>query len=278
MARVLDPLDEQQELQLEEGEQLVDINDLSNTDATSEETQETVTEVETQSEVPEEEEVLDPKYANKTIAEVARMHQEAEKLAGRQGNELGDLRKTIDDFIKTKAVEATTETPKESVEVDFFDNPQKAVTDAISNSTEIKQMQELIAKQRQSEVLTKLSSKHPNYMDVVSDNAFIEWVKGSNVRLELLQRAESYDYDAADELLTFWKERSELVSKAQAVNEEDRSQQRKAATTGGRGSAEPISRKIYRRTDIVNLMIKDPDKYYANIDEIQKAYEENRVK
>jgi len=277
MARVLDPLDEQQELQLEEGEQLVDINDLSNTDVTSEETQETVTEVETQSEVPEEE-VLDPKYANKTIAEVARMHQEAEKLAGRQGNELGDLRKTIDDFIKTKAVEATTETPKESVEVDFFDNPQKAVTDAISNSTEIKQMQELIAKQRQSEVLTKLSSKHPNYMDVVSDNAFIEWVKGSNVRLELLQRAESYDYDAADELLTFWKERSELVSKAQAVNEEDRSQQRKAATTGGRGSAEPISRKIYRRTDIVNLMIKDPDKYYANIDEIQKAYEENRVK
>ena len=277
MARVLDPLDEQQELQLEEGEQLVDINDLSNTDVTSEETQETVTEVETQSEVPEEE-VLDPKYANKTIAEVARMHQEAEKLAGRQGNELGDLRKTIDDFIKTKAVEATTETPKESVEVDFFDNPQKAVTDAISNSTEIKQMQELIAKQRQSEVLTKLSSKHPNYMDVVSDNAFIEWVKGSNVRLELLQRAESYDYDAADELLTFWKERSELVSKAQAVNEEDRSQQRKAATTGGRGSAEPISRKIYRRTDIVNLMIRDPDKYYANIDEIQKAYEENRVK
>tara|TARA_R110002153_G_scaffold170204_1_gene323017 strand:- start:1054 stop:1887 length:834 start_codon:yes stop_codon:yes gene_type:complete len=277
MARVLDPLDEQQELQLEEGEQLVDINDLSNTDVTSEETQETVTEVETQSEVPEEE-VLDPKYANKSIAEVARMHQEAEKLAGRQGNELGDLRKTIDDFIKTKAVEATTETPKESVEVDFFDNPQKAVTDAISNSTEIKQMQELIAKQRQSEVLTKLSSKHPNYMDVVSDNAFIEWVKGSNVRLELLQRAESYDYDAADELLTFWKERSELVSKAQAVNEEDRSQQRKAATTGGRGSAEPISRKIYRRTDIVNLMIKDPDKYYANIDEIQKAYEENRVK
>jgi hypothetical protein len=277
MARVLDPLDAQQELQLEEGEQLVDINDLSNTDATSEETQEMVTEVETQSEVPEEE-VLDPKYANKTIAEVARMHQEAEKLAGRQGNELGDLRKTIDDFIKARAVEATTEKPKESVEVDFFDNPQKAVTDAISNSTEIKQMQELIAKQRQSEVLTKLSSKHPNYMDVVSDNAFIEWVKGSNVRLELLQRAESYDYDAADELLTFWKERSGLVSKAQAVNEEDRSQQRKAATTGGRGSAEPISRKIYRRTDIVNLMIKDPDKYYANIDEIQKAYEENRVK
>jgi hypothetical protein len=139
------------------------------------------------------------------------MHQEAEKLAGRQGNELGDLRKTIDDFIKARAVEATTEKPKESVEVDFFDNPQKAVTDAISNSTEIKQMQELIAKQRQSEVLTKLSSKHPNYMDVVSDNAFIEWVKGSNVRLELLQRAESYDYDAADELLTFWKERSGLL-------------------------------------------------------------------
>ena len=68
------------------------------------------------------------------------------------------------------------------------------------------------------------------------------------------------------------------MSKAKDVNNKDREQQRKAATTGGKGSGEPISRKIYRRTDIVNLITTNPEKYYANIDEIQKAYEEGRVR
>ena len=115
-------------------------------------------------------------------------------------------------------------------------------------------------------------------MQVIEDPAFSEWVKGSNVRIELLQRADSYDFDAADELLSFWKDRKEFVSKAQSVNDKDRDMQRKAATTGGKGSGEPSSRKIYRRTDIVNLIRDNPEKYYANIDEIQKAYEEGRVR
>ena len=206
------------------------------------------------------------------------MHQEAEKLVGRQSSEVGELRKIVDDFIKTKADEANTSPNQAATEVDFFEDPKTAVSNAISNSTEIKQMQELIAKQRQSEVLTLLSQKHPDYMQVIEDPAFSEWVKGSNVRIELLQRADSYDFDAADELLNFWKDRKEFVSKAQSVNDKDRDMQRKAATTGGKGSGEPSSRKIYRRTDIVNLIRDNPEKYYANIDEIQKAYEEGRVR
>ena len=45
-----------------------------------------------------------------------------------------------------------------------------------------------------------------------------------------------------------------------------------------KGSAEPPSRKIYKRSDIVNLMIKDPERYKANVDEFDRAYREGRVK
>jgi len=209
------------------------------------------------------------------------MHQEAEKLVGRQSSEVGELRKIVDDFIKTKAEETKQEiSPNNSMddEVDFFDNPKEAVARAVAGSTEMKQMQELLAAQKQQEVLGKISAKHPDYMEVIQDPAFGEWVKGSTVRVELLQRADNYDFNAADELLTVWSERKEVVEKVKGVNEQDRKQQRKAATTGGKGSGEPISRKIYKRSDIVQLMISDPERYKANVDEFDRAYREGRVK
>ena len=90
--------------------------------------------------------------------------------------------------------------------------------------------------------------------------------------------ADKYDFDAADELLTVWAERKGDVQAVKEVNDKDRKQQRKAATTGGKGSGEPISRKIYRRSDIVNLMMNDPDRYKANVEEFDRAYAEGRVK
>ena len=42
------------------------------------------------------------KYRDKDLKDVVRMHQEAEKLLGRQSSEVGELRRTVDDFIKTQ--------------------------------------------------------------------------------------------------------------------------------------------------------------------------------
>ena len=276
MAKVIDPLDNQ-ELNLQEDEELVNL--FGEQEPQQQEEQEAA-QVETTA-TQEPESTIPDKYQGKSIEEIVQMHQEAEKLVGRQSSEVGELRKILDDFIKTKAEETKQEiSPNNSMddEVDFFDNPKEAVARAVAGSTEMKQMQELLAAQKQQEVLGKISAKHPDYMEVIQDPAFGEWVKSSTVRVELLQRADNYDFNAADELLTVWSERKEVVEKAKEVNEQDRKQQRKAATTGGKGSGEPISRKIYKRSDIVQLMISDPERYKANVDEFDRAYREGRVK
>ena len=278
MAKVIDPLDNQ-ELNLQEDEELVNLFGEQEPQKEEEEPQEAA-QVETTA-TQEPESTIPDKYQGKSIEEIVQMHQEAEKLVGRQSSEVGELRKIVDDFIKTKAEETKQEiSPNNSMddEVDFFDNPKEAVARAVAGSTEMKQMQELLAAQKQQEVLGKISAKHPDYMEVIQDPAFGEWVKSSTVRVELLQRADNYDFNAADELLTVWSERKEVVEKAKEVNEQDRKQQRKAATTGGKGSGEPISRKIYKRSDIVQLMISDPERYKANVDEFDRAYREGRVK
>ena len=46
-----------------------------------------------------EEQGLPDKYQGKSLEEVVQMHQEAEKLLGRQSSEVGELRKVVDDYI-----------------------------------------------------------------------------------------------------------------------------------------------------------------------------------
>ena len=52
----------------------------------------------------QEEEELPSKYKGKSIADIIRMHQEAEKTMGKQGSEVGELRRIVDDFITAQSV------------------------------------------------------------------------------------------------------------------------------------------------------------------------------
>ena len=51
-------------------------------------------------ETPQEDDIPD-KYKGKSTAEIVRMHQEAEKLLGRQSSEVGELRQVVDNYIQT---------------------------------------------------------------------------------------------------------------------------------------------------------------------------------
>lgn len=278
MTRIVDPLDNQ-ELSLGEDEELVNPFDTDNPKE-----QESVAEVEEQYESVQEEQKesfeLPDKYKDKPVEELVRMHQEAEKLLGRQGAEVGELRKAVDDLLKTKLDEfkGGNEVEDQEEDFDFYENPKEAVNRTLEKSETIKQMKQMLAQQQQAEVLKMIENKYPDYRDTIQNENFVEWIKASKVRTELFQRADKYDLDAAFELLGNWKELKGTVEKVKEVNEKDRKLQRKAASTGGGGSSEPVSRKIYRRTDLVNLMRTNPRKYMANVEEYDRAYAEGRVK
>jgi len=40
------------------------------------------------------------------------MHQEAEKALGRQGSEVGELRRIVDDFVRSQSVKQTQTNPR----------------------------------------------------------------------------------------------------------------------------------------------------------------------
>jgi len=255
-----------------------------------EETQEPVEELE---QTPEEEldtetsDVEDngipDKYRGKDIKDIVAMHQNAEQLLGKQGQEVGELRRIVDDFIQSQTVkqQETAQNALDEIDDDaFFQNPKETIQKILDNHPSVQQSKELAAGLRKQEIVAKLKATHPDYAEIIKTPAFGEWVTKSKVRTRLLQEADAnYDFDSADELLSLWKERQEAVKSAVEVEQTQRKQQVKTASSGSsKGSGEKPARKVYRRADIIELMRKDPTRYEALMPEIRQAYSEGRVK
>ena len=226
------------------------------------------------------EEDIPEKYKGKSVKDIVRMHQEAERAIGKQGSEVGELRRIVDDFVKAQTVSKQQQAPVVEEEVDFFTDPDKAIARAIEKHPKVREAEQLSAQMKKAEALANLKSAHPDFTEVVNDGSFAEWVNKSKVRQELFSRADrSYDFDAANELLTTWKERSQVVNQTKEVEKVQRKQAVKSASTGAtKGSGETASKKTYRRADIIELMRTNPDRYEQLAPEIMQAYAEGRVK
>lgn len=232
----------------------------------------------------QQEEVIPEKYRGKSLDEIIKMHQEAEKLIGRQAQEVGETRKLADELIKQQLESRNKPTVDQTAtqEIDFFDDPKKAVNQAVESNPILKQMQEQLIRQQQLEALARVEKLHPDFVSVDASQDFKEWVSASNVRKRLYDAAAQFDADAAIELLDTYKAIKGVKAKtadedAKQLGEQQRQQAMKAAgvQTGGTGES---TKPTYRYADIMKLMMYDRDRYNALEPEIRQAYLEGRVK
>ena len=219
------------------------------------------------------------KYQNKSAQELVQMHQEAEKLLGRQSSEVGELRKVVDNYIQAQLTPAPQQ-QEQVEEIDFFTDPEKAVAQAIQNHPKIKEAESASQQYKMQTALAALKANHPDMESILQDTKFAEWIEASKVRTKLFVAADKqYDYEAADELFNLWKERQQMIGQAATAEKQSRKQAVKNASTGSAsGSSESSPKKIYRRADIIKLMKEDPHRYAALQDEIMRAYAEKRVR
>lgn len=267
MAEFIDEREE--EVAIDDGEEL------ENFDAPEEEEQHQEETAEPEYETPD-------KYRNKETKDIIAMHQNAEKLLGKQSQEVGELRKVVDNFIQTQTI-AQQQQPtahEETEELDFFDDPKAAVAQMLENHPSVKQSRQMSEKLAKEQTMAHLNSAHPDYKTILANEDFQEWVGKSKVRTKMLREADTnYDFDNADELFTTWKERTQIINDVKSTETVARKQSVRSASTGtAKGSGERSSKKIYRRADIVDLMQKDPNRYAALASEIRAAYAEGRVR
>ena len=222
---------------------------------------------------------LPDKYRDKSLDEIVRMHQEAEKLIGKQAQEVGEVRRLADELIKQNLGSRQQQTRQEEPEVDFFENPQKAVQRTVDNHPDIQAARMATLEMKRSQVQQRLANQHPDFGDIARDQDFANWVKSSPVRIRIFEQADSgYDFDSANELLSTYKQlRSVKQKQSSDAGEVTRKQNLKAVGVDVGGSGES-SKKVYRRADLIRLKMQDPNRYDALSEEIMQAYQEGRVR
>ena len=272
-------------IELQEEVSNEELTNLDQQDSTTPDAEETISaqpeEIAAEVEIPE-------KYKGKSLDEIVRMHQEAEKLIGRQAQEVGEVRKLADSLLKQQLEAKHDKQPEPAQEIDWFDDPQKAINQALETNPVLKQLQEQQAVQTQRAALDAIEKNHPDFVSVAQSEDFQQWVGESKVRQRLYSDANNYDVDSALELLNNYKslrglrQQKEETSKAadealKKTDSEGRSKALKAAAVQQGGTGE-TGKPVYRRADLIRLRMQDPTRYESMADEILNAYAEGRVR
>lgn len=241
-------------------------------------------------ETPPAEEDIPEKFRGKKLAEILKSYEDMEKLVGRQGAELGELRKTHDEVIRSflEAVKSNqANNPKQDSEDDdteFFTNPRAAIERAIAKHPEIQRLQQAERQRVADRALGVLAKKHPDFREILTSREFVEFVSSHPIHAQLLQQADrNYDVAAADYVLSQFKA-SRASAAANATVKDATEAARKAAVSASKVPAGTAThsqdggKPIYRRAELVRKMQTDPDWYAAHADEIYAAYAEGRVR
>ena len=231
-------------------------------------------------EAPKVEDDIPPQFRGKSVKEIAEYALATERSLSRQGNELGEVRRLADELLKSTLVKKPE--PEPPKEVDFFENPQEAVRQAVANDPRVLAAEQYVAQAQKEQTKQAFYQKHPDAPSIVQDPEFAAWVQASKVRTRLFQAADNFDFDAGDELLSTYKELRQVkqqraTEQSIKVDTQARDAALRSASVETSGSGES-SKKVYRRTDLIRLKMNNPAKYEEMADEIMAAYAEKRVR
>lgn len=232
---------------------------------------------------------LPEKYRGKTLAEVVEMHRNAESELGRARNEVGTIRRLADELIGIRRADLATpaapaKPPREKLTTDtLLEDPERAITSVVVAEAEARDqdLQQRTARLEAELQLSHFEKRHPDYKQTMEDPKFVEWVQKTPYRARLAQGAIQGNFVAADELFSLYTE----ASPASTVASPDQNAQVRSAglvRQGGSVAAGvvqgPQSKKLFSRQELINMRIREPEKFDAMQDEIMLAYREKRVR
>jgi len=228
------------------------------------------------------------KYKGKSTDELIDMHVNLEKVLARQGNELGQLRKTVDvqTSLLSKVIGPTqTEVKKPQVNAEkLLNDPVSAVNEVVGANPDVQGNAQRLSQLELQVAQNRFEASHPTFKDDVNNPDFQDWVMKSPVRQKLLVSLHSnYNFDAGNELWELWDEHNT----AKRASEAARQGRVQAAGTVKAGGGEPQPKPVLSRQKLSELQLRaingdpvakqkweDPEFQRMRLD----AYAEGRVR
>jgi len=206
---------------------------------------------------------LPPELRGMSAAQIAQEYRKLHADIGRQGSELGALRRhvALAEQIGSRAPAAAAEKIDRSDGgdgVEFFVDPKAAISRAVEQHPVLQSLKSAIIETKQRKSSAAFQAEFPGAADTMADPAFQQWVGASKVRTDLIQRAhQQYDLDSAREIFGTWDALRPPAAKPAPA---------------------PSLKTIYRRAQVQQLMLDDPEKYAQLEPAISLAYSQGRVR
>lgn len=222
------------------------------------------------------------RFEGKSLEDVMESYANLERRFSEQGNKMGELRKSFDDYILLQSQRSEPEPVQDEpvTSNDLYDDPETAISKVVERKTKDKlsELEEQLKGLRLERSRAQLEKTH-NVQEILSDPNFIDWVKAKPFRVRLAQQADQYDFEAADELFSLYEDHlGARKTKSQRRREV-------AAASLETGSAEQTKLdETISRSDIIDAKIaakrgnRQAEEWLkANSAKIAAAYGEGRV-
>ncbi len=172
---------------------------------------------------------------------------------------------------------------REDEDAEFnYDEPEKAIQREVKKR--IDPIERELKEQRLRSEMDRFTERHPDFYDIGQNPEFHDWVAKSNYRVRQFEAANAVgnpDFDAADELLSSYKEHKSYETATKEVKkverEADTASRAEELSTVGRSSGE-TSQPYMKRSEIIKLRVENPREYERLMPKIRQAYMEGRVK
>lgn len=225
------------------------------------------------------------RFEGKTQAEVLESYANLERKLSEQGQTMGELRRSFDDYVLLQSQPSEPEPAPEPVTADdLYEDPENAVARVVKKETgdKLKSLEDELQLVRRERSLSEFERKFPEARGQAQTPEFLEWVQGSPYRKRLAVQADAYDFDAAEQLFGLYEDSTS--SQAAAAETVQREQDLRNAGLESASPESPTSDEVFSRAEIIDWKLRaklgdrEAQTYLAkNGNSIALAYEEGRV-
>jgi hypothetical protein len=232
---------------------------------------------------------LPERFKGKTAEEIARSYVELETLNSRQAQNLGQMRKTVDELLALQ-LQNGPQTRQEKPDTkpvtvdDLYERPDEAIRTVAREETDtrVQKLEKELQQERFERAKKAFSEQFPKWEDDVHNPDFISWIHTKPYRVALARRADSGDWSAAEELFGTYYDHLEVSSKKK--QKEERKQKIKEVSLESPGAEVPEQVETFSRSALLEkrLAAKRGDRnadfwLRTNAERIAIAYEEGRI-
>lgn len=227
------------------------------------------------------------RFRGKSAEEIAQSYVELERRFSQQGNDLGTLRKTVDEFMALQLREAEAQQGQPEPEIvsldDIYENPDEAMSRVVKRegretNKRVEELEQELNALRQERNMSALNDRYEGWRDEVETPEFRDWLQSKQYRVRLAMAADQLgDMDAATELLEmYYDSKGAAASNSRAIDE--------ASLERGGGIERIHSDQTFSRGELMSKRIAakrgDQEADYwlrQNAEAIAIAYEQGNI-